>query len=297
MTTLSIQSLLSMGQAFTTEAACYLSSNSSNSDGPNPAPPPQPPHHRPHPDDEGCKLLDSFAILVQLTLATTALITLFYKRSRERPQRPVIVWALDVSKQFAGAGVIHFLNLAISYVAGRPRNGRPKTNLCVWYFLNVAVDTTVGVLILWCWLRLIQKAMEKLHVKQVKTGYYGSPPLKNMLIPWFKQTFIFVLAESLMKLCVYGMFRYMPFLFAWGEWVLRWTKGNYRYQVIFVMLIFPLIMNIIQFWIVDTIVKVSPTYTKPLTHDTTTHREFSSSDSSSTATNSESDERSPLLPK
>lgn len=144
--------------------------------------------------------------------------------------------ALDVSKQFAGAGVIHFLNLAISYVAGRPRNGRPKTNLCVWYFLNVAVDTTVGVLILWCWLRLIQKAMERLHVKQVKTGYYGSPPLKNMLIPWFKQTFIFVLAESLMKLCVYGMFRYMPFLFAWGEWVLRWTKGNYRYQVIFVML-------------------------------------------------------------
>lgn len=92
MTALSIQSLLSMGQAFTTEAACYLNSNSSNNDGPNPAPPPQPPHHRPHPDDEGCKLLDSFAILVQLTLATTALITLFYKRSRERPQRPVIVW-------------------------------------------------------------------------------------------------------------------------------------------------------------------------------------------------------------
>ena len=143
-----------------------------------------------------------------------------------------------MSKQFAGAGVIHFLNLAISYVAGRPRNGRPKTNLCVWYFLNVAVDTTVGVLILWCWLRLIQKALEKLHVKQVKTGHYGSPPLKNMLIPWFKQTFIFVLAESLMKLCVYGMFHYLPFLFAWGEWVLRWTKGNYRYQVIFVMLMY-----------------------------------------------------------
>lgn len=43
-------------------------------------------------DDEGCKLLDSFAILVQITLASTALITLFYKRSREKPQRPMIVW-------------------------------------------------------------------------------------------------------------------------------------------------------------------------------------------------------------
>jgi LytS/YehU family sensor histidine kinase len=45
-----------------------------------------------HPDDEGCKLLDSFAILVQITLASTALLTLFYKRSRETPQRPVSVW-------------------------------------------------------------------------------------------------------------------------------------------------------------------------------------------------------------
>lgn len=52
-------------------------------------------------------------------------------------------------------------------------------------------------------------------------------------------------------------------------------------------------MNIIQFWIVDTIVKVSPTYTKPLIQDTTP----SSSDSSSTATHNENDERSPLLPK
>jgi hypothetical protein len=148
----------------------------------------------------------------------------------------LIFRALDVSKQFAGAGVIHFLNLFISYVAGRPRNGGPKTNLCVWYFLNVAVDTTVGVAILWLWLKLIQRVLEKLSVKQVRTGSYGDPPLRNMIVPWLKQTFIFILAESLMKLCVFFMFRHLPFLFRWGEWVLRWTKGNYRYQVIFVML-------------------------------------------------------------
>ncbi|KAI9481663.1 MAG: vacuolar membrane protein-domain-containing protein [Benjaminiella poitrasii] len=209
-------------------------------------------------DDEGCKLLDSFAILVQITLASTALFTLFYKRSKERPQRPVIVWALDVSKQFIGAAVVHFLNLAVSYIAGRPHNGGPKTNLCVWYFLNVAIDTTIGVAILWFWLHLIQTLLERCHVKEVRTGHYGPPPLRQMLKPWLKQTVVFILAESLMKLCVYGMFRHLPFLFSWGEWVLRWTKGNYKYQVIFVMLIFPLIMNVIQFWIVDTIVKVSP---------------------------------------
>ena len=43
-------------------------------------------------DDEGCKLLDSFAIIVQISLATSALLVLVYKRWRERPQRPVPIW-------------------------------------------------------------------------------------------------------------------------------------------------------------------------------------------------------------
>lgn len=43
-------------------------------------------------DDEGCKLLDGFAIVVQVSLATTAFLVLLYKRWRERPQRPVPIW-------------------------------------------------------------------------------------------------------------------------------------------------------------------------------------------------------------
>ncbi|KAG2234744.1 vacuolar membrane protein-domain-containing protein [Thamnidium elegans] len=284
MSLLSVQSILQLGNAFSNEV-CNLYTE-------EPSPTPPPPHRRPHPDDEGCKLLDSFAILVQLTLASTALLTLFYKRSRERPQRPVIVWALDVGKQFTGAGIIHFLNLFISYLVGRPRNGGPRTNLCVWYFLNVAVDTTVGVAILYMWLRVIEFILGKFHVKQIETGQYGSPPLKYMLLPWLKQTIIFVLAESLMKLCVFGMFRHMPFLFAWGEWVLRWTKGNYRYQVIFVMLIFPLVMNIIQFWIVDTIVKVTPTNLTTQQNGIEANQRQVTSDQ-----DQDTDEQSPLLPK
>jgi hypothetical protein len=86
MTSLSIQSLLYLGKAFTLEGC-----NMQLYELPSPDQPQQPPH-RPHPDDEGCKLLDSFAIIVQLALVSSALITLFYKRLRERPQRPYIVW-------------------------------------------------------------------------------------------------------------------------------------------------------------------------------------------------------------
>ncbi|KAG2216268.1 hypothetical protein INT45_002913 [Circinella minor] len=209
-------------------------------------------------DDEGCKLLDSFAIIVQISLATTALLVLVYKRWRERPQRPVPIWALDVSKQFIGAGVIHFLNLAVSYLVGRPMNG-PKTNLCIWYFLNVLVDTTLGVGILWFWFHSLQYLLSHyLNVQYIRSGEYGPPPLRRRILPWLRQTIVFIVAEVLMKLCVLGLFRLCPFLFDVGNWALRWTRGNYRYQVVFVMFIFPCIMNAVQFWIVDTIVKVNP---------------------------------------
>jgi hypothetical protein len=40
----------------------------------------------------GCKLLDSFAIVIQICLATIAFSTLIIKRQRENPQRPVRIW-------------------------------------------------------------------------------------------------------------------------------------------------------------------------------------------------------------
>lgn len=103
--------------------------------------------------------------------------------------------------------------------------------------LNVFVDCTLGVYLLWCWLRGLQWVLEKkCGLTYVRTGNYGPPPLKRRLTPWLKQTLIFIVAEGLMKTCVYLLFRFFPVLFRFGEWALSWTKGNYRYQVLFVML-------------------------------------------------------------
>lgn len=46
----------------------------------------------PNDPDAGCKLLDGFAIIIQILLASSALATLVVKRARERPQRPVNIW-------------------------------------------------------------------------------------------------------------------------------------------------------------------------------------------------------------
>ncbi|KAI9252825.1 vacuolar membrane protein-domain-containing protein [Phascolomyces articulosus] len=216
---------------------------------------------------ETCELLDGFAILVQLTLVFTALMALGIKRWRERPRRPVDIWALDVSKQFVGAGTIHFLNLGISYLSGRPGNGQPSTNLCVWYFLSLMTDTTIGIAILWFWLRVLEWSLGTfLGLRHLQGGYDkdtyhchedndGQPSFKSMLLPWWKQTMVFVLAEFLMKICIYGLFQIFPSIFDLGDGVLRLIGTDSRYQVVFVMFIFPLFMNAFQFCVIDTIIK------------------------------------------
>lgn len=58
-----------------------------------------------------------------------------------------------------------------------------------------------------------------------------------------------------MKLCVLIIFALLPWI-AWvGDWALRWTEGNTALQITFVMFVFPLIMNALQYWIVDGFIK------------------------------------------
>jgi hypothetical protein len=58
-----------------------------------------------------------------------------------------------------------------------------------------------------------------------------------------------------MKLCVLAIFAFLPWI-AWvGDWALRWTEGNTALQITFVMFIFPLIMNGLQYWIIDNFIK------------------------------------------
>ena len=58
-----------------------------------------------------------------------------------------------------------------------------------------------------------------------------------------------------MKLCVYLIFQICPWIIRVGDWALRWTEGNETIQVFFVMLFFPLVMNAVQYYIIDSFIK------------------------------------------
>lgn len=65
-----------------------------------------------------------------------------------------------------------------------------------------------------------------------------------------------------MKICVFFLIQLLPFIVKVGDWALRWTEGNTAVQIFFVMLLFPVIMNALQYYIIDTFIKkpLSPSH-------------------------------------
>ena len=64
-----------------------------------------------------CRLLGgAFASFIQVCLATLCITTLAFKRFGEVPQRPWVVWALDVGKQSVGSSFGHFSNIFLSEI-------------------------------------------------------------------------------------------------------------------------------------------------------------------------------------
>jgi hypothetical protein len=117
-------------------------------------------------------------------------------------------------------------------------------------------QTTIGIPILVGLLRVLHILFSHTLLanppQSLNTGNYGHPPRTTW---WLKQSFIYFLGLLGMKLCVFLLFHLLPWLGWVGDWALRWTEGKEWVQITFVMLIFPLIMNGMQYYIIDSFIK------------------------------------------
>ncbi|KAG5518242.1 hypothetical protein PMAC_003038 [Pneumocystis sp. 'macacae'] len=157
-----------------------------------------------------------------------------------------VVRLFDVSKQVIGAGVIHTLNVLISDIIGFNEKEKGFSNPCVWYLLNILTDTTVGIPILWLMLRIIGKVCNFMGCIGTKSGDYdGDPPR----ITWF----IYIIGLISMKILIIPILK-IPILDNTANWLLSWTISQEKLQIFFTMFFIPLIMNILQYWVIDTII-------------------------------------------
>ncbi|KAH9855006.1 Vacuolar membrane protein-domain-containing protein [Lenzites betulinus] len=202
-------------------------------------------------DRRSCRLLGPTALIVQGLMGVLVILSLVYKRHRESPKRLWRIWLFDVSKQIFGQMFVHGVNVLISDVVAHLASG----NACVLYFLNILLDTTFGVGIIYCVLHATTHLLTvKCHLKGFETGVYGTPPRISY---WLRQSAVYMFALTIMKLVVVALFAALPIIFDAGEWLLGFLGASDAAQVIFTMGLFPIMMNIIQFWLIDSIVKGS----------------------------------------
>jgi hypothetical protein len=119
-------------------------------------------------DNQGeCRLLGPFALFIQVALGGLALMSLVYKRWKERPQRPVKIWFFDVSKQVNGSILVHIVNVFMSMLTSGRFSIKAETatttavmmlkratgssdddyspNPCSFYLLNLGIDVSGNV--------------------------------------------------------------------------------------------------------------------------------------------------------
>lgn len=101
-------------------------------------------------------------------MGVLVILSLVYKRHRESPKRPWRIWSVayclhlflapthrtfvrgtstrlfDVSKQVVGQLFVHAVNLFVSDLG----SDHTESNACVFYFLNILIDTTLGMSLL-----------------------------------------------------------------------------------------------------------------------------------------------------
>jgi hypothetical protein len=146
-------------------------------------------------------------------------------------------------------------------------DGGYTPNPCSFYLLNLAIDTTIGIPILIILLRLTTALVSITPLgkpaESIQSGNYGSPP---RALWWLKQSIIYFIGLFGMKICVLIIFLMAPLISRVGDWALGWTDGNEKLQIAFVMMIFPLIMNAMQYYIIDSFIKKKDTPEHDLDH-------------------------------
>lgn len=214
--------------------------------------------------------LDSRLLLYNVVLFAFVVIGLIVKKMREKSSRTWKEFILDSSKQMVGASWLHVLNIVFSFALHHLGGDE-----CSWYWIHITVDTTLGVLVNYqlhylIYRVIVPKYCSPTMAADFKSGDYGLLAGKVQWGKYFRQLFVWLFIVSVMKctMVLIMLVGHVP-LIAIATWVLSPFRKNAELKLMIVMVITPLIMNMVQFWITDSFTKKKPVATaesKPQKH-------------------------------
>lgn len=205
----------------------------------------------------GCKVLPGkLGIAVQGILFFCVIAVLVYKKLKETKRRSWKEFAMDSSKQCFGAGWIHVMNLMCATVE---ESLMKHGDQCTWYWINIMVDTTLGVAVeyylLTCLTGLISSAFPA-SAGDFQSGDYRDPVTQEfILVKYVKQLALWLVVVTGMKLSMLiVMLMFAASLAAVAGFILRPFMNQPVLKLLVVMILTPFCMNAFQFWIVDNFI-------------------------------------------
>mmetsp|Transcript_7006 Transcript_7006/g.18849 ORF Transcript_7006/g.18849 Transcript_7006/m.18849 type:complete len:226 (-) Transcript_7006:70-747(-) len=209
-----------------------------------------------------CKLLPGlFGVAVQCLLFLMSISVLAYKKKTEEWRmgaagRDWPTFITDSSKQLMGAGWVHVVNLTCASLLGAKFEG----DGCDWYWINIMIDTTIGVGIEYMILYVLTEALEAsalLEEGTFRTGEYVDAGGKFSYVRYSAQLAVWLACVTGMKVIV------MTFMFLFhgplqkvaDTFLDLFEKGGPQMQLVVVMLLTPCLMNAFQFWLTDNFIK------------------------------------------
>lgn len=204
---------------------------------------------------------DAFTAFVQFLLAIIALGSLYLKRHNEKPRRKFKTWCLDVSKQGLGAIYAHISNMGIAAVISSYARGEYELeDQCAWYAISFLVDTTLGLffsLVLLGWLNV--EANKRNWTSLMNGGVYEGP---DGMMHWGNQVLAWIIILTLVRFVVaFFIWVFSPILARAGDFLFTPLQQNIRFELLFVMIVFPGILNFFYFWVADHYLKAGAEHT------------------------------------
>ena len=207
-----------------------------------------------------CEMFGGFGFLIQAILGAAAFSILIVKRFVEKPRRPWKIWFYDVAKQIISSLVLHLFNLIISAVLSNDEN---DADACVWYFVTVTLDCTLGAFLSYIFMWLVDGIVSSSELEILKTGLYYEEYMKGnkkcYKLKWKKygaQLGVWLVVTLIVKLILLIMLKICKlFLVNLGGFFLS-PFSNAKLRLVMVMIIFPVILNALYFWVVDNILKL-----------------------------------------
>ena len=215
-------------------------------------------------EEEVCKVYDiedAFTSFVQILLAVIALGSLYFKRHHEVPKRKFMTWWLDVSKQGIGAVYAHVVNMYIAAIMSTfTRGDYILKDQCAWYSISFLTDTTVGLFFSLVFLGLLNgEAKKRNWLSLMNNGVYEG---SEGMVHWRNQLISWIVILTLVKVpVVFVMWAFSPVLSRAGDFFFKPLQDNIRFELLFVMIIFPGICNFFYFWVADHYLKAGPEHT------------------------------------